>query len=98
MQNIDSSAGTRFEVGTNADLHSSSPHNAKPNVSSSLSQLVEDMLATAELFQDECHALTKEIIAQNPKCTVQDATNVWMFKKLAEFEVRLRLLEFVVQP
>ncbi len=66
---------------------------AKPNISSSLSQLVEDMLSTAERFQDECHALTTEIIQQKPKCTVQDAANVWMFKKLAEFEVRLRQLE-----
>ena len=76
----------------------SRPCIGKPNVIRSLSQLVEDILSTAERFQDECHALTKEIIEQKPKCTVQDATNVWMFKKLAEFEVRLRQIEFVVQP
>lgn len=70
----------------------------KASVGSSLSELVQDMIETTERFQNECHALTKEIIEQKPKCTVQDATNVWLFKKLAEFEVRLRQLEFVVQP
>lgn len=77
---------------------SSSPNSGNTHVGSSLSELVQDMIETTERFQNECHALTKEIIEQKPKCTVQDATNVWLFKKLAEFEVRLRQLEFVVQP
>lgn len=61
-------------------------------------EFVDEMLSTAQHFQNECHELTKEIIERKPKCTVQDATNVWLFKKLAEFEVRLRQLENAVQP
>lgn len=98
MQNSNSKAGAEAQQSNEDEVTTSSSHITKPLVSSSLSQLVEDMLSTAERFQDECHALTKEIIEQKPKCTVQDPTNVWMFKKLAEFEVRLRQIEFVVQP
>lgn len=82
------------ENGEEYCLNSANP----PIVSSRLSELVQDMIETTERFQKECHDLTKEIIEQKPKCTVQDATNVWLFKKLAEFEVRLRQLEFIVQP
>ena len=81
-----------------SNSNSSSPNSGNTPVGSSLSELVQDLIETTERFQNECHALTREIIEQKPKCTVQDATNVWLFKKLAEFEVRLRQLEFVVQP
>ena len=53
----------------------------------------KEILELAELFQKNCHALTKAVIAEKPKVSVQDATNVWLFEKLAEFETRLRKLE-----
>lgn len=56
-------------------------------------ETVNEIIDTTENFQNDCHSLVKAIIAEKPSCTVQDATNVWLFKKLAEFEVRLRQLE-----
>lgn len=56
-------------------------------------ETVNEIIDTTENFQNDCHSLVKVIIAEKPNCTVQDATNVWLFKKLAEFEVRLRQIE-----
>jgi hypothetical protein len=56
-------------------------------------ETVEKTLQLAEYFQNDCHSLTKAIIAEKPNVSVQDATNVWLFKKLADFEMRLRELE-----
>lgn len=47
----------------------------------------------ADAFQKDCHWTVERIILQKPKVTYQDATNVWMFVKLAELEIRLRELE-----
>lgn len=46
-------------------------------------------------FQKDCHK-TVELIFSHPtngKIDTQDATNVWMFKKLAELTVRIADLE-----
>lgn len=45
------------------------------------------LLDLAEKFQEECHSLTKNVIHLNPKISVQDATNVWIFNKLAELQL-----------
>ena len=60
-------------------------------------ETVEKTLQLADYFQKDCHSLTKAIIAEKPNVSVQDATNVWLFKKLADFEMRLRELEDVGQ-
>lgn len=57
---------------------------------------VREMLQTTEHFQKDCHSLVEAILDEK-KVGYQDATNVWLFKKLAEFEVRLRQLENAVQ-
>lgn len=46
----------------------------------------------AEGFQDECHAMVKNIM-NNATVEYQDATNIYMFVKLAEFEKRLQAIE-----
>lgn len=49
----------------------------------------------AEQYQDECHALTKEIIESSDKdISNQDATNVWIFRKLAELKVDLDMYNY----
>lgn len=47
----------------------------------------------AEQFQEECHEQNKEIIKRLDTCTTQDATNVWLFIKLAELQLRIQTLE-----
>ena len=54
---------------------------------------VDEMLSIAETFQKECHALGEQILEHKPDCISQDLTNVWLYKKLGEFEMRLRRLE-----
>lgn len=54
-----------------------------------------------EQFQKQCHALVNIVMSHRtdspPKLaksySYQDATNVWLFLKLAEFEFRLREVE-----
>lgn len=50
--------------------------------------------AIAESFQKECHKAVEEIIKEsnNQNLTVQDCTNVWMFRKLAELQFLLNCL------
>ena len=47
----------------------------------------------AEKLQQQCHHQVEYATRQNPKITVQDATNVWLFYKLAELELAVELLE-----
>ena len=45
----------------------------------------------AEELQQECHMFVKELMSdptRNGDMTVQDVTNVWLFRKLAELEQR----------
>lgn len=53
----------------------------------------KEIFDIADSFQKECHALTDELMAKHNKLEMQDASNIWTFKKLAEFEIRLRNLE-----
>lgn len=56
-------------------------------------ETVNEIIDTINNFQNDCHSLVKSITSERPNITNQDVTNVWLFKKLAEFEVRLRQLE-----
>ena len=47
----------------------------------------------AESFMKDCHDLRDQLMSANKKVSHQDATNVWIYKKFAEFEIRLRNLE-----
>ena len=55
-------------------------------------ETVEQTLQVAENFQKDCHNMVNQILDEK-KVSYQDAVNVWTFKKLAEFEVRLSQLE-----
>lgn len=44
----------------------------------------------AEQLQDDCHKTVDVIMKNLPNATYQDATNVWIFRKLAELELRVR--------
>lgn len=52
----------------------------------------EEILKIAEGFQDECHAMVEKIKA-NTSAAYQDATNIWMFKKLAELQLEIDRLK-----
>lgn len=47
------------------------------------------VIATAEMFQESCHEFVEMLSSANPDLRYQDATNVWIFKKLAEIQVML---------
>lgn len=47
----------------------------------------------AAMFMKDCHAFRDTLTEQNSDITTQGGTNVWLYKKLAEFEIRLRNLE-----
>jgi hypothetical protein len=52
----------------------------------------EEILTIAEKLQDECHA-TVEAVINEKSVNYQDATNVWIFKKLAELQHEINMLK-----
>jgi hypothetical protein len=45
-------------------------------------------------LQKDCHRVVDGLMKSSGKgLTVQDCTNVWIYNKLAEYEIRLRELE-----
>jgi len=57
----------------------------------------EEINELTKVIQKECHSMAWQLKEQAPetfaKCESQDMTNVFLFKKLAEFEYRLQQLE-----
>lgn len=53
----------------------------------------QELFELSDKLQKECHELIDDGIIRNPKCRHQDLTNVWMFKKLAHYELRIIELE-----
>lgn len=50
--------------------------------------------ALAEQFQDECQKMVEMVMKQSKKpISYQDATNVWLFQKLAKQELEIRKLK-----
>jgi hypothetical protein len=58
----------------------------------------QEILTIAEHLQQDCHQTVEVIMYEKKNATVQDATNVWMYRKLAEMELRIRQLELIVIP
>lgn len=56
-------------------------------------EFFEYMVLIGNEFQKDCHKAVEYSLNENPKVSYQDATNVWIFRKLAEFELRLRDVE-----
>jgi hypothetical protein len=48
----------------------------------------------AEEFQNECHSVV-ELIKSNTSVDYADATNVWIFRKLAEMQLEIDALKKV---
>jgi len=46
-----------------------------------------------EQLQKECHEAVELIMKKNKKVSYQDATNVWLFSKLSEYQKRISRLE-----
>lgn len=62
-------------------------------------EIIQDIMGTTERFQKECHDMVEEILIETKTIesgSVQDATNVWLFKKLAEFNNRLSQIEHFI--
>lgn len=56
-------------------------------------EFIEEQMALTGQFQIDCHVMVDKAIETSRKCSYQDITNVWIFSKLAEFELRLREIE-----
>lgn len=48
---------------------------------------------TTEQLQTECHKAVELIMKKNKEVSYQDATNIWLFTKLAEYQKRISKLE-----
>ena len=53
----------------------------------------KQILKIAEQLQDDCHKVVEAVMKEGKKVSYQDAANVWLFNKLAEFENRIKELE-----
>ncbi len=47
----------------------------------------------AEKLQDDCHNVVSEVMKAKQGASCQDVTNVWMFHKLAELQLKIKELE-----
>lgn len=56
-----------------------------------------DILKLANEIQADCHAAVEPIRSQTKGCSYADAVNVWLFRKLAALEIRLRQMEAVIK-
>jgi hypothetical protein len=45
-----------------------------------------------EKIQNECHEMIKGIITESPSLSYQDATNVFLFAKLAQQQIMIDML------
>ena len=54
-----------------------------------------DILKLANAIQADCHAAVESIRADTKGCSYADAVNVWLFRKLAALEIRLRQMDAV---
>jgi hypothetical protein len=59
---------------------------------------LEKLQFLAEELQKDNHETIERIANATKNCSHQDASNVWLFRKLAEMEIRLRELEALVNP
>ena len=46
-----------------------------------------------EKFQEECQQTVEDVLKRSKIISYQEATNVWLFNKLAQMEIRLQELE-----
>lgn len=53
----------------------------------------KQILRISERLQDDCHKVVEAVMQESNKVSYQDATNVWLFNKLAELENRIEELE-----
>jgi hypothetical protein len=56
-------------------------------------EIFEQIKKIAESFQEDCHCSVKKILKLDPQMPLNSAIHAWMYKKLAEYEIRLRRLE-----
>lgn len=47
------------------------------------------ILDAAKEIQEECHKTVEYIVAHTENCNHQDATNVFIFRKLAELQLQI---------
>lgn len=54
-------------------------------------ELTEDIIKRAEELQNDCHKTVETVISDS--INHQDATNVWIFNKLASIELQIEQLQ-----
>jgi hypothetical protein len=53
-----------------------------------------EITVTAELFQQQCHKHVEAVLSTSKKVvSYQDATNTWLFYKLAELQQQIQELK-----
>ena len=55
--------------------------------------ITEEMMQLAESLQEDCQQHAEAILKHTQSATYETTTNVWMFLKLAELQVRIKQLE-----
>lgn len=59
-----------------------------------MNEAAQQVLKMAEIIQDECHVAVEYSLKNSTKpLTVQDATNVYLFTKLAEMQLEIEQLK-----
>lgn len=60
-----------------------------------MSHIENKFLNKMEKLQNDCHIFTDDMMKNSKSSTIQyqDITNIWLFNKLAEYELRIEELE-----
>lgn len=59
-----------------------------------MNEAAKQVQRMAEQIQDECHEAVKHVIRESAEeITVQDATNVFLFTKLAELQLQIEQIK-----
>lgn len=75
----------------------------QPNIMNNKEQITAtdgkptDIWKLANEIQADCHAAVESIRSHTKGCSYADAVNVWLFRKLAALEIRLRQMEAAIK-
>ena len=53
----------------------------------------DETMTLAEQFQKDCHQVVEEVLRDEKKMSYQDATNIFLFNKLAELQIQINDLK-----
>jgi hypothetical protein len=56
----------------------------------------KEIAGLATILQKACHRHVEYMVEHGNNVSVQDATNVWIFKELAEIKLQIQLLDIKI--